>query len=201
MASTLASSSTSAPSPAPAAASRSSDGLQYTYQPAPGAPESLVQKTRAALYSLFPHPKTRSAGTTPKMSEPDSSSAPASSHKHTHDPVDATGTSGSAAHTLDSQVGGHAGVLSSEDGALVIKPTLHLEKQFYDELAASSPLAVEIASIGESHVPALSPFEALRPWVPKYYGTLKLEGRAKTSGESGETIVEDIPEVKNKDEY
>lgn len=167
--------------------------LQYTYYPYPNAPESLQQRTRAALSSLLPHPAGTDT-TALKMS----GQAPVADHEQANDPIDATGTSGSGAHTLESQVGGHAGVLSSDDGSLIIKPTLHLEKEFYDDLAASAPLALESEEGGT--VPALSPFEPLRPWVPKYYGTLRLEGRARTVEESGETVLEDVPEVKNKDE-
>ncbi|KAK0185980.1 SAICAR synthase-like protein [Armillaria mellea] len=59
---------------------------------------------------------------------------------------------------LASQVGGHAGVLTSEDGSLLIKPALPLEHQFYQTLNTN---------------PA---FEPLRPFVPKFIGTLKLQG-------------------------
>lgn len=120
-------------------------------------------------------------------------------HDDHSDPVSATGTACSAAHALDSQVGGHAGVLSSDDGSLVIKPCLPLERQFYDDLAASSAASV-LAEAAED-APALSPFEALRPWVPKYYGTLRLEGRARHVGEGGETKFEEIADVKDKDKF
>lgn len=193
----------------------SSGALRYTYQPPPKAPDSLQQKTRTALSSLLPHPAQKLASATsssshPGMSEHDKVTA-AEQESATSDPVDITGTSGSGAHTLASQVGGHAGVLSSDDGALIIKPTLHLEKEFYDDLAASSSASLSMGLTEEDGgeeesdvpvpVPALSPFEALRPWVPKYYGTLRLEGRARSTGENGETVLEDVPEIKNKDEF
>ncbi|KAK0227780.1 SAICAR synthase-like protein [Armillaria fumosa] len=59
---------------------------------------------------------------------------------------------------LASQVGGHAGVLTSEDGSLLIKPALLLEHEFY-QILNSNPA-----------------FEPLRPFVPKFIGTLKLQG-------------------------
>ncbi|ETW85073.1 hypothetical protein HETIRDRAFT_25122, partial [Heterobasidion irregulare TC 32-1] len=70
-----------------------------------------------------------------------------------------------AAHTLASQVGGHAGVLTTEDGSLIIKPALALEHQFYQQAAAD---------------PALAP---LQRWIPRFYGTLRLEGRTGPGGE------------------
>ena len=59
---------------------------------------------------------------------------------------------------LISQVGGHAGVSTSEDGSLVIKPALAREVSFYQHLN-SNPV-----------------FASLRPHIPKFYGTLRLEG-------------------------
>ncbi|KAG6886361.1 hypothetical protein C0992_004389 [Termitomyces sp. T32_za158] len=59
---------------------------------------------------------------------------------------------------LSSQVGGHAGVLSTEDGSLIIKPALPLELQFYQALQQNSD------------------FEPLRSFIPNFIGTLKLEG-------------------------
>lgn len=183
----------------------SSGTLQYTYHPPPKAPASLQQKTRTALSSLLPHPQAAQNQQLTTPSPPEMSDHNNVTEAQTSDPVEVTGTSGSGAHTLESQVGGHAGVLSSDDGALIIKPTLPLEKEFYDDLAASAAPSV-LDGLGEpergdeSAAPALSPFEALRPWVPKYYGTLKLEGRARSAGDNGETVLEDVPEIKNKDE-
>jgi len=59
---------------------------------------------------------------------------------------------------LSSQVGGHPGILATEDGSLIIKKALPLELEFYQTNALD---------------PA---FEPLRPFLPKFYGTLKLEG-------------------------
>lgn len=66
-------------------------------------------------------------------------------------------------HALASQVGGHAGVLTTEDGSLVIKPALPLELKFYQALLAD---------------PALAP---LHPFTPRFLGTLKLEGQVDES--------------------
>jgi 1D-myo-inositol-tetrakisphosphate 5-kinase/inositol-polyphosphate multikinase len=60
---------------------------------------------------------------------------------------------------LASQVGGHTGVQTSEDGSLIFKPAVPLELQFYQSALTN---------------PVLAP---LRPFIPKFYGTLKLEGQ------------------------
>ncbi|KAJ6621802.1 SAICAR synthase-like protein [Mycena sp. CBHHK59/15] len=69
--------------------------------------------------------------------------------------------SGSATRALASQVGGHSnGVLTTEDDTLLIKQALPLELQFYQTVtAASSP-----------------ELDALRPFIPRFLGTLSLEG-------------------------
>ncbi|KAI0668333.1 SAICAR synthase-like protein [Trametes maxima] len=64
---------------------------------------------------------------------------------------------------LASQVGGHPGVLTSEDGALVIKPALAHEVAFYQSVTSNPD------------------FAPLRPYVPKFYGTLRLEGKVDES--------------------
>ncbi|KAF8888239.1 hypothetical protein BD779DRAFT_1470287 [Infundibulicybe gibba] len=61
----------------------------------------------------------------------------------------------SAAHALDSQVGGHAGVLTSEDGAILIKATLPAESQFYQSLSRAD-----------------SGFAPLKPFVPAFHGVI-----------------------------
>ena len=63
---------------------------------------------------------------------------------------------------LTSQVGGHSGVQTSEDGSLIFKPAVPLELQFYQSALTN---------------PVLAP---LRPFIPKFYGTLKLEGQIDT---------------------
>jgi len=69
-------------------------------------------------------------------------------------------SSNSTAHIvpLASQVGGHPGVETTEDGSLLIKPALAREVRFYQTLSSDST------------------FAALRPFVPKFLGTLKLHG-------------------------
>jgi hypothetical protein len=59
---------------------------------------------------------------------------------------------------LASQVGGHKGVYATEDGSLVIKPALPLELQFYQS-----------ALLNRDFIP-------LQPFIPQFYGTLRLEG-------------------------
>ena len=75
---------------------------------------------------------------------------------------------------LTSQVGGHAGVLASEDGSLVIKPCLPLERDFYQTLTTNEG------------------FATLRDFVPKFFGTLKLEGTVK--GSAAEALGEEKTE-------
>ena len=60
--------------------------------------------------------------------------------------------------TLDSQVGGHPGVLTTEDGSLLIKAALPRELEIYQKLLYDPVL------------------EALRPFTAAFLGTLKLEG-------------------------
>ncbi|OSD02138.1 SAICAR synthase-like protein [Trametes coccinea BRFM310] len=64
---------------------------------------------------------------------------------------------------LASQVGGHPGVRTSEDGSLLIKPALPREVAFYQALMSDPALA------------------ELRPYVPRFYGTLRLEGKVDES--------------------
>ncbi|KAF8528176.1 SAICAR synthase-like protein [Hysterangium stoloniferum] len=65
---------------------------------------------------------------------------------------------------LDTQVGGHKGVLSSEDGSVIIKPCRHREGSFYSTLSSTKT------------------FARLLPYVPKFYGTLKLHGKLDEQG-------------------
>ncbi|KAI3619398.1 inositol polyphosphate multikinase [Moniliophthora roreri] len=91
-------------------------------------------------------------------------------------------TSSSSTIPLISQVGGHAGVQSTQDGSLIIKPALGLEHQFYQSLTTSS----SDEGLGR-----------LRPFVPKFYGTLKLEGELVPDVNAGET--KEAGEVKVKE--
>ncbi|KIM49710.1 hypothetical protein M413DRAFT_438862 [Hebeloma cylindrosporum] len=73
---------------------------------------------------------------------------------------------------LASQVGGHAGVETTEDGSLIIKPVLQRELQFYQALQQDPTLA------------------ALLPFTAKFLGTLKLEGTVDpTKPDSTEGII------------
>ncbi|KAL0571053.1 hypothetical protein V5O48_010908 [Marasmius crinis-equi] len=81
--------------------------------------------------------------------------------------TDQTTTSTGATIPLSTQVGGHAGVQTTEDGSLIIKPALALEHEFYQSLTTNDS------------------FQALRPFVPKFYGTLKLEGQVDGSEGGG----------------
>ncbi|KAI0081412.1 SAICAR synthase-like protein [Panus rudis PR-1116 ss-1] len=86
---------------------------------------------------------------------------------------------------LDSQVGGHAGVMTTEDGSLIMKPAYPTEISFYQSVGADPGLA------------------ALRPFIPKFYGTLRLEGEVDASQEGqedgGQLKVKEV-EGKHKDE-
>ncbi|KAH9179751.1 hypothetical protein EDB89DRAFT_1841720 [Lactarius sanguifluus] len=81
-------------------------------------------------------------------------------------------------HPLTAQVGGHKGIQTSHDGALLFKPALPHELQFYQNSLADPALA------------------SLRQWIPTYLGTLRLEGQMTADGLAN---VEGIPEGK-KDE-
>lgn len=85
-------------------------------------------------------------------------------------------------HTLTSQVGGHAGVLTTEDGSLLIKPALPVELEFYQKLD-TDPI-----------------FEHLLPFLPKFLGTLKLEGQVDKSKPAVEGIAI-TPVSGHKDEF
>ncbi|KAL7413772.1 hypothetical protein BDY24DRAFT_388111 [Mrakia frigida] len=71
----------------------------------------------------------------------------------------------SAPIALASQVGGHAGVLTTEDGSLVIKPALPQEVDFYQSVATLDELS------------------ALQPFIPAFLGTLKLQGEIEPGKE------------------
>ena len=65
---------------------------------------------------------------------------------------------------LESQVGGHAGVLTTENGSLMIKPAVPTELAFYERLQLDSNL------------------EDLRAFTPTFLGTLKLTGKVDETG-------------------
>ena len=82
---------------------------------------------------------------------------------------------------LASQVGGHAGVMTSEDGSLLIKPAHPVEVEFYQSVGAEPG------------------FAALRPYIPKFYGTLKLEGQVDPNSVPGDGGEVKLVEVKVQD--
>ncbi|KAH7105787.1 SAICAR synthase-like protein [Auriculariales sp. MPI-PUGE-AT-0066] len=71
---------------------------------------------------------------------------------------------------LKSQVGGHPGILNSQDGSLIIKPCLAPELAFYQQIAADPTL------------------QRLRPFAPKFFGTLQLQGQIKSTDGATEPI-------------
>jgi inositol-polyphosphate multikinase len=74
---------------------------------------------------------------------------------------------------LAHQVAGHASqVLASSSGAVVIKPCRPVELAFY-------------ATLG----PRLSP-SLVGVWTPKFYGTLKLQGRLNEDGKMEQVDVD-----------
>jgi len=87
----------------------------------------------------------------------------------------------SSTPTILHQVGGHTGLLSrvEEDGSLLVKHALSKELAFYQAVASNDAL------------------EALRPTIPRFYGTLKLEGKVDTQAETLEATdikpVEGLP--------
>lgn len=93
-------------------------------------------------------------------------------------------TAGTSNH-LTTQVGGHPGVSTTEDGSLLIKPALPSEVAFYHLLATDTRLA------------------GLKDFVSDFFGTLKLEGRVEneSAGLDANAIkpVEGVPE-NEKDE-
>lgn len=88
---------------------------------------------------------------------------------------------GTGSKIMASQVGGHAGVSTSEDGSLLIKPALPCEVSFYGHLN-SNPV-----------------FAALKAYVPKFYGTLRFEGKVEDG--NLETLREAPAPKEGKDKY
>ncbi|PCH38530.1 SAICAR synthase-like protein [Wolfiporia cocos MD-104 SS10] len=60
---------------------------------------------------------------------------------------------------LAAQVGGHPGVMTTQDGFLLVKPSLPKETAFYTSISQEPHLLI------------------LQDYVPKFYGTLRLEGK------------------------
>jgi 1D-myo-inositol-tetrakisphosphate 5-kinase/inositol-polyphosphate multikinase len=90
--------------------------------------------------------------------------------------------SSSGNHTLAARVGGHAGVLTSDDESLIIKPALAPELAFYQHVATA---------------PAFAP---LRNWIPAFMGTLKLHGKQEGTNKEGAPIIAPVaPEAEGVD--
>ena len=86
--------------------------------------------------------------------------------------------------TLNSQVGGYAGVLTTEDGSLLIKAALPPEREIYQKLL---------------YDPAL---EALRPFTVNFLGTLKLKGEVDQSNPiTANGVIAIKPIDEHKDEF
>ncbi|KAK7038053.1 kinase [Favolaschia claudopus] len=67
--------------------------------------------------------------------------------------------------TLSTQVGGHVnGVATTDDNSLLIKAALPVELKFYQTMASA----------------AEPQYDALRPFIPKFIGTLSLQGELDT---------------------
>ena len=88
---------------------------------------------------------------------------------------------GAGKKPFTSQVGGHAGVSTSEDGSLLFKPALPREVAFYEHLTSN---------------PRFAP---LRRYIPKFYGTLRLEGKVEDG--NLETLREAPAPEEGKDKY
>lgn len=83
--------------------------------------------------------------------------------------------------SLACQVGGHAGVLTTEDGELLIKPALPREQAFYHLLQSDEKLS------------------ALLPYVPKFIGTLRLEGQVdETKSQENGIALKPMAEKRDK---
>ena len=84
---------------------------------------------------------------------------------------------------LGSQVGGHPGVVTIENGLLLIKPAVPVELAFYQRLQQDSNL------------------ENLRAFTPTFLGTLKLIGKVDETGSAvSESIVIEPVASEEKDE-
>lgn len=100
---------------------------------------------------------------------------------HTRPAMDPTLTPGD--HTpFPHQIAGHPGVMSDPSGGLLIKPALPREIAFYQMLSNSDPEDI---------------VWPLRKFVPKNYGTLRLEGRLGAGGaiETDLDMKNETPEV------
>jgi 1D-myo-inositol-tetrakisphosphate 5-kinase/inositol-polyphosphate multikinase len=84
-------------------------------------------------------------------------------------------------HSLVSQVGGHKGVMASDDDSLIMKPALPLEIAFYQTLNSESS------------------FASLRPFVPHFFGILRLEGELiKPDGDISQDNIRPVNDKSDK---
>ena len=75
-------------------------------------------------------------------------------------------------------------MLTTEDGSLIIKPALPLELEFYEKYSSHPS------------------FKPLRPFLPKFFGTLKLEGTLDETKPKSLTVKPlEGAEVVHKDEF
>ncbi|GMK56645.1 hypothetical protein CspeluHIS016_0304850 [Cutaneotrichosporon spelunceum] len=83
------------------------------------------------------------------------------------------------ATAMANQVAGHAGVLVDDSGSLVIKPALPREIAFYQLVQCS---------------PRTAPISGLKPFLPKFYGTLALTGHVDDSEFEPVPVANALPE-------
>lgn len=98
-------------------------------------------------------------------------------------PVRRMASTSTVIHPLESQVGGHAGVLTSKNESLIIKPAIPTELAFYQQLQLDNNL------------------QDLRAFTPTFLGTLKLMGKVdEASSAVSESIVLEPVVSEEKDE-
>lgn len=94
-------------------------------------------------------------------------------------------------HLLTTQVGGHPGIVETEDGSSIGKPALPLEHKFYEAIYSDDTKNQD-----------LQDFKLLQPFIPKLMGTLRLVGRLDETQSDGEVrvlpIEEQVQETKDK---
>ena len=91
---------------------------------------------------------------------------------------------------LPNQVAGHQNVMSDESGSLVIKVSSHIgSSHWWNELYTDAGCVLQPALPREfafyhmlNSASRSSALGKLKPFVPKFYGTLKLEGQLDSRG-------------------
>jgi inositol-polyphosphate multikinase len=97
------------------------------------------------------------------------------------------------AQLLTTQVGGHPGIIESEDGSSIGKPALPLEHEFYEAIYGDNPANRD-----------LQDFKRLQPFIPRLMGTLRLVGRLDETQADGELRIlpiEGAAQAATKDEF